>query len=102
MTTIRDLLSASWGDSGSLETLGPLIRRCGLDLCRCNLDVIARGTPLYVSDDTEPIDVQRRMAKIHARLVFVLDEEDRVLGVIDLWNLVRRAEELPWTDATPA
>jgi hypothetical protein len=96
--TIEDLLSDPWNDLASLTTLGPLIRANGVDLCADDLSSrVDRGTPLYVrAANADPVVVQRRMALVHAKLVFVLDTDNKLIGVIDFWNLATRSEELAW------
>jgi hypothetical protein len=81
-----------------LPQLGPFLREQGVDLCIAEPPAaLARGTPVYVHADADPVDVQRRMAEAHVRMLFVLDDDDVVIGIVDIWELVRRAETLPWS-----
>lgn len=55
----------------------------GVDLLRASGDQLARGTPVYVRDDGDIIEVQRLMAHHHIAKVPVL-RDGRLLGLVDL------------------
>lgn len=101
--TITDLLSSTWDENADMTRLGPLIREHGVDLCNTRLPLsLDRGTPIYVTTGADPIEVQRRMAEAHAKMLFVLDADNAVVGIIDMWDLITRAEALPWLDPSQA
>ena len=101
--TITDLLSSTWDESGDMTRLGPLIREHGVDLCNAQLPLsLDRGTPIYATADADPIEVQRRMAEAHAKMLFVLDADDIVIGIIDMWDFITRADGLPWLEPSQA
>ena len=82
----------------ALPHLGSFLKDQGVDLCSAERPAaLERGTPVYVDAHADPIDVQRRMAQAHVRMLFVLDEEvEEVIGIVDFRDLARRAESLPW------
>lgn len=101
--TITDLLSPTWGGGDDLRRLGPLIREHGIDLCDAELPLsIDRGTPIFTTTAADPLEVQRRMAEVHAKMLFVLDANDAVIGIVDIWDLITRADGLPWLESPPA
>jgi CBS domain-containing protein len=82
----------------ALPHLGPLLREQGVDLCAAERPAaLERGTPVFVYADADPVDVQRRMAQAHVRMLFVLNDDEVVIGIVDIWELARRAETLPWS-----
>jgi len=100
--TVGELISAYWTETATFSDLGRLLRVHGVDLCGPDLGgTIQRGTPVYVDTRADPLEVQHRMAAAHARMVFVL-QGDRVVGVIDLVELVAKAESLDWLEAEEA
>jgi CBS domain-containing protein len=50
---------------------------------------LKRGTPVYVLADSDVLEVQRRMARHHIRVLPVLASE-ALIGVVDLVELARR------------
>ena len=93
---ISDIYSDSWTGREVTPHLAPLLRRHGVDLCEAPAPAaLERGTPVYVTADADPIEVQRRMVQAHVRMLFVL-EGDAVKGTIDIGELARRAEDLAW------
>ena len=77
--------------------MGSFLREHGEDICTIDISHVPdRGTPLYGTQDSDPIEIQRRMAAVHARLLFVLDQEDNVAGIVDLWDVASRADNIPW------
>lgn len=94
--TISDICSTSWDDREPMTHLVPFLRSQGVDLCAIEAPAsLERGTPVYVSVEADPIEVQRRMVQAHVRMLFVLDG-DSVAGIIDISELVRRAEDIGW------
>ncbi len=90
---LAELVSCPWDDISSIRELGPLLRRHGVDLCGAQAPgALRRGTPVYVQGDASPIEVQRRMVQARVQLVFVLDHDDSVLGVIDIAQVITRDE----------
>ncbi|HEX2196189.1 MAG TPA: hypothetical protein VHJ76_04610 [Actinomycetota bacterium] len=96
---MTDLMSS--GGIRDVERLGRFLVEHGVDLTAapspCDL---ARGTPVYVDVGSDPVEVQRRMAQAHVRMLFVLDD-GVVAGVVDAAELARRAESLAWTPQEP-
>lgn len=99
--TVGELISAYWSETATFSDLGRLLRRHGVDLCDPVPGPLQRGTPVYVDTRADPLEVQYRMAAAHARMVFVL-QGDRVVGVIDIVELIAKAESLDWLEAEEA
>jgi len=97
---ISDIYSDSWNGRDATPHLAPLLRKHGVDLCAAPAPAaLERGTPVYVTADADPIEVQRRMVQAHVRMLFVLDG-DAVKGTIDIGELASRAEDLAWETGT--
>jgi CBS domain-containing protein len=63
-----------------------LLRAEGVDLMEATDLELRRGTPVYVHADAEVIEVQRRMAHNHIRVLPVMNG-DEVIGIIDLVDI---------------
>jgi CBS domain-containing protein len=96
---ITSFVSERWADVTEVEGLGSLIRAHGIDLgaTGANPASIARGTPVYACEDAEPSRVLRRMAEVHVRYLFVVGSA-RVVGVVDIRELIERAAAQAWPD----
>ena len=93
---MTDLISREATDVRDLDRLGPFLLGHGVDLATVESPAtLERGTPVYVNVEADPIDIQRRIAQAHVRMLFVL-EADTVVGVIDAVELTERADSLPW------
>lgn len=93
---MTDLISPQATEVADLNRLGPFLLDHGVDLAAAaSPATLARGTPVYVDVEADPVDVQRRMAEAHVRMLFVL-EAGTVVGVVDAAELARRADSLPW------
>lgn len=94
---MSDLLSPGTGEIADVERLGRFLVEHGVDLAAAPAPAdLPRGTPVYVDVRADPLEVQRRMAQAHVRMLFVLDD-GVVAGVVDAAELARRAEALAWT-----
>jgi CBS domain-containing protein len=92
MMTIRDLVSAGPWEGAAPETrrwLAQLLRGEGVDLSSVTSADLRRGTAVYVEADAPALDVQRRMALHHIRVLPVLSGGE-LMGVIDLVELAGR------------
>lgn len=93
---MADLISSRVMEPTDLGRLGPFLLDHGVDLAATESPAsLERGTPVYVDAAADPVDVQRRMAQAHVRMLFVL-EEGEVVGVVDTAELTERADSLPW------
>ena len=93
---MTDLISREATEIGDLDRLGSFLLDHGVNLAAVESPAtLERGTPVYVNVEADPIDIQRRIAQAHVRMLFVL-ESDTVVGVIDAVELTERAESLPW------
>lgn len=81
----------SEGSSDTMEWLARLLRDEGVDLMDVTEEQLKRGTPVYVQADSDVIEVQRRMAHHHIRMLPVL-LQGALIGVVDLVELARRAD----------
>lgn len=83
-----------WGDTGSSNTmtwLARLLLNEGTDLMHITEEELKRGTPVYVEAETDVLEVQRRMAHHHIRVLPVL-AADVLIGVVDLVELAQRED----------
>jgi CBS domain-containing protein len=81
-----------WAGSGSSDTmtwLARLLREEGQDLMDVTEAELKRGTPVYVQADSDVVEVQRRMARHHIRVLPVL-AAGGLIGVVDLVELAQR------------
>lgn len=93
---MTDLMSPRAAEIADLDRLGPFLIAHGVDLASiASPATLERGTPVYVDATADPVDVQRRIAQAHVRMLFVI-EDDTVLGVVDAAELAERADSLPW------
>jgi CBS domain-containing protein len=94
---IGQILSSGWAEITKFSSFASLLREHGVNLARIDPAELPleRGTPVYVEADADFVSVERRMVLAHVRFLFVLDEM-RILGVIDLVDLIDRAGELAW------
>jgi hypothetical protein len=91
-----ELVTPGAVDQESLERLGPFLLEHGVDLVAVAApSALERGTPVYVDADADPLEVQRRMALAHVRMLFVLDD-GVVVGAVDAADLCERAESIDW------
>lgn len=100
---MTDLMTPHAVETGDPHSLGALLLEHGVDLASFPSPArLERGTPVFVDASADPVDVQRRMAEGHVRMLFVVDE-GKVIGTVDLAVLSERAEALPWptTSAAP-
>jgi len=94
---LNQIVSPSWTEIKRYPSFAGLLREHGVDLERIDPHELPleRGTPVYVEVDADPEVVQRRMILGHIRLLFVL-EDLRVIGAIDLIDLINQAGEIAW------
>ena len=93
---MTDLITPHAVEAGDPSSLGALLLDHGVDLASFPSPArLARGTPVYVDAAADPLDVQRRMAQGHVRMLFVIDD-GRVIGTVDIAELSKRADSLPW------
>ena len=81
-----------WGDAGSSSTmtwLATLLLDEGTDLMHMTEEELKRGTPVYVEAESDVLEVQRRMAHHHIRVLPVLSS-GALIGVGDLVELAQR------------
>ena len=79
----------SEGSSDTMEWLARLLRDEGVDLMDVTEEQLKRGTPVYVQASSDVVEVQRRMARHHIRMLPVLQLES-LIGVVDLVELAGR------------
>ena len=77
------------GSSDTMEWLARLLRDEAVDLMDVTEEQLKRGTPVYVQANSDVVEVQRRMARHHIRMLPVL-QSDSLIGVVDLVELARR------------
>ncbi len=90
-TTSEIVTPGPWGE-GSSDTMTWLARLLcdeGMDLMDVTEEELKRGTPVYVQAESDVLEVQRRMARHHIRVLPVLSH-DALIGVVDLVELARR------------
>jgi hypothetical protein len=94
---MRQVVSREWAEISKFSSFASLLREHGVNLGRIDPTELPleRGTPIYAEADADFTTVERRMVLAHVRLLFVLDEQ-RILGVIDLVDLIGRAGKLAW------
>ncbi len=63
----------------------------GMNLMDVTEEELKRGTPVFVQADSDVLEVQRRMAHHHIRLLPVL-ADGVLIGVVDLVELARRED----------
>lgn len=99
---MKDLITPHTIEAGDPSSLGALLLAHGVDLASSPSPArLARGTPVYVDAAADPVDIQRRMAEGHVRMLFVVDEGS-VIGTVDMSDLSQRAETLSWPVAPTA
>ncbi len=93
---MTDLVSPQAMDVADLQWLGGFLLDHGVDLATTPApETLESGTPVYVDVAADPVDVQRRIAQAHVRMLFVIDDR-MVVGVVDAADLIERADSLPW------
>ncbi len=94
---VGQIISAPWREFTKFASFAQLLREYGVDLALIDPSEVPlkRGTPVYTEADADAEIIERRMLLAHIRILFVLDEE-RILGVIDLVDLIDRAGEAAW------
>lgn len=93
-TPISHYVGAGPWDGAAPETLrwlAELLRGEGVDLSSVTSEDLKRGTAVYVEATAPAVEVQRRMAVHHIRVLPVLDGE-ALLGVVDLVELAGRED----------
>lgn len=88
---IGEMLGVGWDGSQSSAWLGRLLVEEGVDLLSADSSDLQRGTPVFVNADADAVEVQRRMALNHIRMLPVVKDRE-VLGVIDLVELAMRED----------
>ena len=81
-----------WGDDGNSSTmtwLAQLLTDEGVNLMDVTEEHLKRGTPVFVEAAADVVEVQRRMAHHHIRMLPVLSE-GALIGVVDMVELARR------------
>lgn len=81
-----------WGDDASSSTmtwLAKLLTEEGVNLIDVTEEQLKRGTPVFVEASADVLEVQRRMARHHIRMLPVL-ADGSLIGVVDLVELARR------------
>ncbi len=94
MRTSEVVTPGPWGDADSSKTmtwLANLLCEEGMNLMDVTEEELKRGTPVYVEADSDVLEVQRRMAHHHIRLLPVL-AQGLLIGVVDLVELARRED----------
>ena len=92
-----------WGEAGASSTmtwLALLLLDEGTDLMHVTEEELKRGTPVYVEAESDVLEVQRRMAHHHIRVLPVLSDEVLV-GVVDLVELAQRDDLMSGDDLIP-
>ncbi len=92
-----------WGDAGSSNTmtwLAHLLLDEGTDLMHVTEEELKRGTPVYVEAESDVLEVQRRMAHHHIRVLPVL-AAGALIGVVDLVELAQRDDLVSGDDLLP-
>ena len=79
------------GSSDTMTWLATLLHEEGTDLMKVTEEELKRGTPLFVQADSDVLEVQRRMARHHIRMLPVLSD-GALIGVVDLVDLARRED----------
>ena len=93
---MTDLVSPQAMDVADLQWLGAFLVDHGVDLATTSSpETLESGTPVYVDAAADPVDIQRRIAQAHVRMLFVIDD-GTVIGVVDTADLIERADSLPW------
>ena len=93
---MTDLISPRATEIADVDRLGQFLLDHGVNLASIESPAsLERGTSVYVQATADPVDVQRRIAQAHVRMLFVI-EDRRVIGVVDTVDLTERAESLPW------
>lgn len=83
-----------WGDDANSPTmtwLAQLLMSEGVNLIDVTEEQLKRGTPVFVEASADVVEVQRRMARHHIRMLPVLSD-GALIGVVDLVELARRAD----------
>lgn len=81
-----------WGDDATSSTmtwLAKLLTDEGVNLMDVTEEQLKRGTPVFVEASADVVEVQRRMARHHIRMLPVLSK-GALIGVVDLVELARR------------
>jgi CBS domain-containing protein len=81
-----------WGDDATSSTmtwLAKLLIDEGMNLMDITEDQLKRGTPVFVEASADVVEVQRRMARHHIRMLPVLSK-GALIGVVDIVELARR------------
>lgn len=81
-----------WGDDATSSTmtwLAKLLTDEGVNLIDVTEEQLKRGTPVYVEANADVVEVQRRMARHHIRMLPVLSD-GALIGIVDLVELARR------------
>lgn len=97
---IGDMLASGNFDASSQESrewLVRLLRDEGVDLLDADPEQLKRGTPVYVHGEADVVEVQRRMAQNHIRVLPVVSG-DEVVGLVDLVELAMRDDLAPDAD----
>lgn len=92
-----------WGDvdpTGTMGWLANLLSEEGVNLMDITEEQLKRGTPVYVQANSDVLEVQRRMAHHHIRMLPVL-ADNAVIGVVDLVELAQR-DDLGSEDQGPS
>lgn len=92
-----------WGEAGSSNTMTWLARLLldeGTDLIHVTEEELKRGTPVYVEAESDVLEVQRRMAHHHIRVLPVL-AAGALIGVVDLVELAQRDDLVSGDDLLP-
>lgn len=71
--------------------LANLLSDEGVNLMDVTAEQLKRGTPVYVEAHSDVLEVQRRMAHHHIRMLPVL-AGGAVIGVVDLVELAQRED----------
>lgn len=81
-----------WGDDATSTTmtwLAKLLTDEGVNLMDVTEEQLKRGTPVFVEASADVVEVQRRMARHHIRMLPVLSK-GALIGVVDIVELARR------------
>lgn len=89
---VTELLGPGWDTTErSASWLGALLVEEGVDLLSVGEGGLDRGTPVYVHADADIVEVQRRMALNHIRMLPVV-KGGAVIGVVDIVELALRED----------